>query len=898
MSQAIPTTPVFMGLQALLNFAGLSLGLAQVVSYSIWFTTMGFSFYYFMLTLYGANDHTHSIVRMSGVMFYMFNFYQLFLWTSFYVGQGFEAIVLPAFMGILIRCIRARRVTPRAALGTFLISVVISPVGEHPPSYVAAFFVFIALIGSFVVLNGLQKEWRRILTTLRVFGTLTLVVISANMFWLLASLNFIVSSSYLNAEYTKQVFSVSELLGYTSSVSSLLNVIRLQGNIDWFAGWGGQPYATWFNQYLTNPLLIAGSLMLPLLAMSAIMLSRRNKYVQFFSILTLISLFLSLGIHQPGLIIYTWLITNVPGFWILRAPWSDYTGITIVGYSVLAAIACGEIFRFFSRRVSLQRRPETLRRILPFMLISIILACNIAYNYPFVTGQMIPGSEGDFGYHQYYNVGYPVNIPSYIFQATDWFNNLPSGTKVAVLPPSSANVYQWGRGAAGDVTFDLFTRGVLSGQFGQGTAAPNELQAEYALVTSALNDGASSNLGRVLGLMDVGHILERNDFAYNFYGPSIDSPQFIKHQLAAQDGISLQQSFGSWDFYSNRYALPVVYASTNVVIDNGTLEGDFVQDASLLNVSELNYTALFFANQQPGALPQVRNLSQSNILSISNTTNLPTLDGNSQPFSWSNISATVSIQSRNYVGAHKVISTNGAGNPDMLVFSSPSECPYVFPTTPDWSSSNSTLIFIQTGNSPISISSIATDGRPPSDIIGVWWQTGWMGMGTNAISFPIIIPANQRLIIQVNHFSKNVQLTLQKLFRTAGAASSGYRRPQVGFTQLNPTEFKVSINNATAPFLLILSEPYESQWTAYYGSGNWLSYPFTKSVSTLNHIIINGFANGWYIDKTGSFDLTLYYTPQSLVNLGSTVTIASGIVFATIFALDWSRRRNSGVKLR
>jgi hypothetical protein len=892
LSQAIPTTPIFMGLQAALNFLGFSLGLEQILSYSVWFTAMGLAFYYFLLSFFGTDDELHSVIRIAGVVFYMFNFYQLFIWTSFYVGQGFEAILIPAFMGVLIRALREGRVTARTAVTTFLICIITSPVGEHPPSYVASFFVFVAFFVSFTLTN-VGKDYRRLLNYLRVFGGLTLLFIVANMFWLLASANYIVSSSYLNSGYAKQVFTVSELLGYTSSTTSLFNVLRLQGNIDWFAGWGGQPYHPWFSQYLTNPLLVFASVCLPILVAFATLASPRNKYVQFFAALVLATLFLSTGIHQPGTVVYAWLVTNIPGFWILRAPWADFAGITIIGYSVLAAVTCGAIFRNLSQSALFGRIPGTRKKILPLLAILLILASNIAYNYSFVSGQMIPSSEGDFGYHQHYNVGYYVNIPSYIFQATDWFNNGPSNSKVALLPSSNANVYQWGRGAASDVTFDLFSKGVLSGQFGQGTAAPNSLQEEYGLVTVALNNGASENLSKVLGLMNVGYLLERNDFSYNFYGPSIASPQFIKHQLALQNGIKLERSFGSWDFYSNQLALPLVYPSTNLIVDNGTLRNDFVQDANLLTTSEMNYTALFFQTQQPDSSTLALSIAKSSIFSTSRITALPALDGGAQPFSWSNQSASTQIHARDYVGVHKVISTNGIGSNDMLIFPSPGDCPYVFPTSPDWSSFDSTLIFIQTGNAPISISSVSTNGAAASDIIGVWWQTGWMGMGTNPLSFPISIPANQKAIIQVNHLSESVQLELNNVTRVVKTPLDKTGPPLLRIARINPTELRVNVDQATAPFLLILSEPYQSQWKAYYGSGTWLSYPFHESIPDRYHIIVNGFANGWYVNRTGSFDITLYYVPQSLVYLGGTITVASGLALAMITMINWSRRRRT-----
>ena len=166
-------------------------------------------------------------------------------------------------------------------------------------------------------------------------------------------------------------------------------------------------------------------------------------------------------------------------------------------------------------------------------------------------------------------------------------------------------------------------------------------------------------------------------------------------------------------------------------------------------------------------------------------------------------------------------------------------------------------------------------------------------MGTNPLSFPISIPANQKAIIQVNHLSESVQLELNNVTRVAKTPLDKTGPPLLRIAQINPTELRVNVDKATAPFLLILSEPYQPQWKAYYGSGTWLSYPFHESIPDRYHIIVNGFANGWYVNKTGSFDITLYYVPQSLVYLGGTITVASGLALAMITMINWSRRQRT-----
>ena len=118
------------------------------------------------------------------------------------------------------------------------------------------------------------------------------------------------------------------------------------------------------------------------------------------------------------------------------------------------------------------------------------------------------------------------------------------------------------------------------------------------------------------------------------------------------------------------------------------------------------------------------------------------------------------IMARYYSGWKGVISTNGQGDPDMLIFSSPNECPYIDtfpPASPTgWNAYNSTLIYIMSGSSTLMINSVLADGKEVS--ANAWWETGtsWK------TGWPIAIPPNQRAIIQINEHANFVTLQTDK----------------------------------------------------------------------------------------------------------------------------------------
>lgn len=75
--------------------------------------------------------------------------------------------------------------------------------------------------------------------------------------------------------------------------------------------------------------------------------------------------------------------------------------------------------------------------------------------------------------------------------------------------------------------------------------------------------------------------------------------------------------------------------------------------------------------------------------------------------------------------------------------------------------------------------------------------------------------------------------------------------------------------NATQPFCLVLSESYDKNWVAYING---------KQVPNEYHFIANDYANGWYINKTGTYTITLEYTPQNLFYTGAVISITTLIM--------------------
>jgi hypothetical protein len=91
--------------------------------------------------------------------------------------------------------------------------------------------------------------------------------------------------------------------------------------------------------------------------------------------------------------------------------------------------------------------------------------------------------------------------------------------------------------------------------------------------------------------------------------------------------------------------------------------------------------------------------------------------------------------------------------------------------------------------------------------------------------------------------------------------------PSVSYEEVNPCKYVAHVNS-TKSFLLVFSESYHPLWKAYVGNAE------------LSPIIVNSLANGFYINRTGSFDVVLQFTGQEVADIGLVISGSS-----TIFAI-------------
>lgn len=116
---------------------------------------------------------------------------------------------------------------------------------------------------------------------------------------------------------------------------------------------------------------------------------------------------------------------------------------------------------------------------------------------------------------------------------------------------------------------------------------------------------------------------------------------------------------------------------------------------------------------------------------------------------------------------------------------------------------------------------------------------------------------------------------------------SGSEAPRVTTRQESAQKFHVHVTNATKPFMLVFGEAFDPMWVARIGNKAVEPLPLYSTIT------------GFPLDKTGDFDITIEYRPQSWFVSGlivSLISLALCLCYLLVFFMGrlLKRRRSGG----
>jgi hypothetical protein len=103
--------------------------------------------------------------------------------------------------------------------------------------------------------------------------------------------------------------------------------------------------------------------------------------------------------------------------------------------------------------------------------------------------------------------------------------------------------------------------------------------------------------------------------------------------------------------------------------------------------------------------------------------------------------------------------------------------------------------------------------------------------------------------------------------------------PIITYVKLTPAKYMVKVKNVKAPYFLTFLESYDPRWKAYLiGSDET-----RQELSEDKHVLVNSFANSWYMEKTGNYELELEFLPERQLDTGKKISL-----YAVLFSISAS----------
>jgi hypothetical protein len=604
----------------------------------------------------------------------------------------------------------------------------------------------------------------------------------------------------------------------------------------------------------------------------------RRRYAQYFLALLIAALFFAKGSAPPFGEVYSWLFASFPFFTMFRSPFEKIGIVLPIAYSFLLGSAMGRLFHglvdYSSRKSSiLSSKPSTSitrtavgrRRIACASFLAAILLVPTLVVYPWAmwTGQVF--------YNPYDSVH--VDVPPYYSEAKRWLAKQDTNYRTLVLPfEGDGVILRWEYGYAGsDPSLLLFDR---------PTVSRNSWIRDVDLILGrvSLFLHRSDKMWKLMSILNVRNIIVREDVDTSFW-TDVDTPmatsrfltQVIVPDKARGVPVANFSDPGNWSSSVEGQADISIRdeAATVRFLNASSPSYNLVYNMPAeMDWTSKKYISFWLRTENPGPLGEIPIRVMVN-----------TVDGG-----W------------RYVWKYSLYPET----PEQWAW-------YAIPLewfrgdgVPSWPTVKGVGFQISPQSGSVSIRDVRIDSGvqrnqeniSPDRVFGALrlysvTEEVLAGHVYAANRYEIADDSYDMLFNVVDTDSFDPRTTVVLLSSQVGPNEikdlillKGGALPIVSFKKLSPIRYDVRVTNATAPFVLVFSETYDWMWSATVGG---------EKVG--KHLIVNGYANGWYVRRNGSYAIELEYVPQRLVPIGLAVSFSTLIGLTAYITVDWIRRR-------
>ena len=810
---------------ALNSIFHLPLFVAQALMYLALLFGAGYGMYSLIRTIASSvfrreNAKFLTIAALSSALLYMFNLYSiLFLWRIFSTNT-FMYVALPYFFVLAIRFLRTGP-TPKLVLAGVLISLVASV--SNP----ALFLPLGLLLGSFIMLLAMGKiseptgrfNWKPLLVLV--------IIIGANVYWIVPTIVLLRNLAFPTSSLYGGTISA---LQFNSQFANLFDVATLRGQQVLYEQYNGEYDYSWVSLYHSgDPTgLWVISILIPVFAYISTV-RYRNSGLLFFGAFTLVFGLLAKGAHDPFGELYTWGFQAAPQLAAFRDPYSKFGLFYLFCLSIVFGVGVGVTSEELHRRAGVGRWviQKHVHKIIPLLIL--FLVCGL-YMWPFWTGDAIPSGTT-------IRPSARVDIPDSYYRATEYLLNQSryEDFRTLLLPfqssPLQSSLWQYGY-VGFPIIRSLTYKPVIFGITG------STLGDRLSVAIAQGIGQNSSNVYNLLSNLNVKYVMVDESTNVNFDPLAARYPE-IETFLNHSSRVQVVKRFDYLLLYQMNLFQPLFSATTQFQTLMPNMNKTIIALSDIQRGFGQGYVSA--GQNSLAALCQVRNSSDYCNFELQglsyNIDNLPYVAASFRSIG----DGSLSISFSDGYGTSYWPSAEDAASTRYNIYASP---------TPITISYNLGSLFISS-LSAIHLHVNPEPSTPPNTVIGINFTSLYL-----AATPPQLTPESNLSLLLIRDIARNPVVIADEasLLNQPGPLGSS---PALEVRILTSDSYVIHVVNATSPFYLIFDQTYDASWIA--------SSPDSPSANYV-HYQANDFQNAWNIDRSGSFDVTVHYAPQSSID--------------------------------
>jgi hypothetical protein len=728
------------------------------------------------------------------------------------------------------------------------------------------------------------------------FGLLIVIVFSA-----------VISAFWLTTYLTVKPIAYWAITSTDTIVSNSPPIFFAIANI-----WYPQPF---FSPSGLSQSVWLAAIVVPVIASLAIIVKPKDRVIQTLSVLSIVTIFLSKGSSAPFGSLYLWLYSTFPNLiglqslfdMLMKYP-SLFIMILCFSFSLLCALmvssvfskvqlklifskgalingATGKLVPFFLKVVSIKRE------LFAIGLVILILSSVAISSYPLVTGNMNGAVS-------------PIELPTQYKHMNDYLVKQNGNFRTIFFPESST--VNWGNGFTNKPEYYTISTPVLS--YGWGTVPSINMGFFGNFVYDSLLNNNTRNIGNIMSLANVKYLVYHNDTA--------DSNQFLHLYATVQAQPDLQSTFSENNLFlfENTADSGYIYAVNSTAFVVGGL--DSLSALGEAFPDSLNNCAWIFLEAYSTNLTRLfdyfeDSMNTSIILFGGKTTSDLLMDTINSKYSFAPIgyltqTYPITAWSKetcfDYYWSQVVLDQFSDGQKydfDLnsgIVFTATNDATLNIPVVLNESTVYETWIRLLKAPSGGRVS-ISIDGQEVGSIDSQsaelngfnWENVGNVTLvegnhdiliknidGFNAVNLLSLIPQNEidDYVLKLNELiSQSNLVSISADGIISGDIKKGEKLPFIlNYKKISATETIVDVN-ASSPFMLIFSEPYNGLWVA------------SSEGDSFSNIPVFSMMNGFWINKTGRFSITIEYAPEKTFNLGIIISVGAVVISILCIAI-------------